>query len=561
MFLWLLILISNGTQLDSTAIDTIKTEKYEIPLIVDFTQTGRLDSVLNQERVLEPILLFKGFAEFVNFAPYLIRDRGYAIDLLSPYPIAVDLHSHSLKNYFLDNFNFVSLPVNFMRPVGLSRGATENGICALNIATKINVYNEPHSSLYFTMFGGSKYSIDFTRAITNSTGFYLNGLYSRQYKNSDKVYLRTNTGYANLYFNKFIPSRIDLIFSENNYDTLFNISFHDISLTMGNELYKLAIFQMTNTTEQTNPIDSSKAKNEWITYGAIQRLILEWRNFENIFGLDIAENKFRYSLDGPLSKKQLEFYHSVNFYFHRLIAGLGYRIDYETDRQVYLNPITRLKYDILNGLSIFGELDLFHRRANFLEHYGNGHQIDRMINLIGNPDIKDEKYLHKEIGMEFKEVVFSLYHSAITNQIVYQPESSNSFSVVNIDNHTISGFEGFFEVPIWKNLSLAGAFNYLSKPEIPETFPRTNLKFCLNWKRKTERSNIYFFTRLNFMTERIDITDNHYPQFWTISPGLSIKFITLNLGMLFENILDENPGDFPNMGRNFSLEINWEFWD
>jgi len=559
VFFWLFILIGNEIGQDSTVVDSIK--KYEVPEIVDFTRTSVFDNSLDQTWVIEPILFFTGFKEFVYFTPYLTKDKGYAIDMVSPYPVEILLHSHPLNDYLIEHFNFVSLPINFLNPIKLNKGSVEN-FNTLEINTKVNTYDEPYSYLYFTMFGGNTiYNLDFTRAISNDAGFYLSGLYSRQYKNSDQLYLRTNAGYANFYYNQFVPSRVDVIITNNNYDTLSTIDFSDITITAGNDFYKIALFRIENKLEYLDTLSSSNFKNRLTTYGTNQRVLFSFKNFENIFGLDAATSSFKYDISGSQNNNNLEFYQRVNYNIHRLTVGLGYQINDEPDKNIYFNSQTRLKYDIFDNFKIFGRLNLFHKRANFVALYGNENVLNKKINIIGNPNIKDEKYFHKEIGFQIRNSMLSFYHSAITNQIVYRRDSTNYYSAVNIDQSEIVGFESFFEIPVWKCFSAGGVFNYLLKAESSSTFPKTNLKFWLNWQRKTERSVVCFFTRFNYTAERNDLAGNHYVQFWTISPGLMVKFITLRLGMILDNMLDKRAADFPNMESGFSLEIKWEFWD
>ncbi|MEO0205466.1 MAG: TonB-dependent receptor [candidate division WOR-3 bacterium] len=561
MFFWLLVLLGNGIEQDSVAIDSIQIKRSEIPEIIDFGNTGVLDSSLSQTRVIEPVLFLNEFKEFTFFTPYLIRDQGYSLEIKSPHKQKVLLHSHYLDNYFIENFNFVSLPVNFLRPLRLRKMTADESIRNLEIDTRVNIYDQPYSCLYFSIFGGNKYNLDFTRAITNFMGFYLGGLYSRQYKNSDHRYLRTNAGYANFYYNQLIPSRIDIIYTDNNYDNFHNLKFSDITLTTGNDFYKISAFRTANGSTYLDTTSDRSLKNQLTTYGANQRIMFSLRGCENIIGLDASTSTFKFDSDNSLSNEQIDFYQKVNYGLNRLTAGLGYRITYETDRSVYFNPDVRLKYSLFDESGVFGRLKRFYDRANFVARFGNENLTEKFINISGNPDIKDEEYLHGEIGVDVKNSVFSFYHSEITNQIVYQEDSSGHFSAVNIEKNNVSGLEGFFEMPIWKWFSIGGTFNYLLKSEIYDLFPKTTLKFWLNAQRKTERSLVCFFTRFNYVSERNDIAGNHYKQYWTMSPGLSIKFITLDLGMILENVLNESAGDFPNMERRFSSEVKWEFWD
>ncbi len=557
--MWLFILAGNEIAQDSSVVDSVK--KYEVPTVVNFSQAGVLDSSLKQTRVIEPVLFFTGFKEVVNFTPYLIKDRGYCLDIITPYPLEVFLQSHSLNNYFTESFNPVLLPIHFLKTAKLNNGFGKN-FQRLEIDTKVNTYEKPYSYLYFTMFGNNTiYNLDFTRAITNDIGFYLSGLYSRQYKNYEQVYLRTNGGYANIYYNQFIPSRLDIIFTDNDYGTLWSIDFSDITFTAGNDLYKLAIFRTANGTEYLDTLSNVRYQNHLTTYGTNQQMVFSYKNIGNVFGFNATTSRFEYGFNSFETDNNLEFYQGINYNLNRFCAGFVYSVDYALDKNLYFNPGGEIKYDIFDNMRIFGGLSLSHRRANFIAHYGNENLAIKDFNILGNPDIKDEEYFHKEIGLQIKNLNFNFYHCAISSPIGYHRDSANYYSAVNFEKGEIAGLELFYDIPLGKYFSFAGVFNYLLKDEPSSIFPRTNAKLYLNWQRETERSVICLFTRFNYISDRYDLAENHYSQFWNIAPGLTIKFITLKLSMMIDNILDQKPADFPDVERSFNLEIKWEFWD
>jgi len=108
---------------------------------------------------------------------------------------------------------------------------------------------------------------------------------------------------------------------------------------------------------------------------------------------------------------------------------------------------------------------------------------------------------------------------------------------------------------------VTGVCNYQIYNDFPSAFPDFFTNFTLNWQRKTERSVMNVYTRFNYVNARHYPSGNYYEPFFTISPGLSLKFLTLHLGLIFNNVTDTRPEDFPEIVRNFSMEIKWEFWD
>ncbi|MEO0106614.1 MAG: hypothetical protein ABIL46_04720 [candidate division WOR-3 bacterium] len=550
MFLCLFFLITNGVDSDTTTIDSLQKMRYEIPKIVDFSTTGTLDSSLNQTRVIEPVIFLSGFYDIFQHIPYLLIERVYMSNLLSPYPSTIFINSHYLDNYFL-NFNFITFPVNFIKSFTLNKKYTISGVNIIDINTKFNSYDQPYSCLYFTLFGlNTIYNIDFTRAITNSTGFYLGGHYARQYKSLERLYLSTKGGYANIYYNQFMPMRLDIILADNSYDTIINFDFSDIALTGGKDFYKFLIFR--TAIKLCDTVD----ENQFLTYGTQHKILFYLAGFENIFEICALENQFN---PAKFKNNSIVFTQNTNYKFRNVIAGVGYDIDYGANK-IYLEPAARLGFQILSDAEIFVRSGLFNRGADFVARYGNEKFIHRFVNIKGNPEIKDEAHFHREIGIVLKNSVINLYNSRIKNQIIYQLEGTGSYSAVNIDN-TITGIEGLFVFPTIKGFSATGVCNYLLYSDFPLEIPDLFVKLVLNWQRKTMRSEVNIFTRFNFIDKRYDASGNSYEAFYTISPGLTIEFLTFNLSVIIENVTDTRAGDFPNMVRNFGMEIKWEFWD
>ncbi|MGQ9702476.1 MAG: hypothetical protein ACUVQT_08490 [bacterium] len=559
MLCWFLFVIGSEFVQDSTEVDSVI--KYKMPSVINFSQTGVIDSSLKQKRVIEPVIFFGGVNEIIYFTPYLSKDKGYTLNLIAPYPVEILFHSHKLNNYFLESFNLYSLPINLIRAVRLNNDL-ESDLHELEFETKVNVYDEPYSYLYFTMFGGSSvYNVDFTRAITDNAGFYLSGLYSRQYKNNDRLYLQTNGGYMNIYYNQFIPSRIDVFFTDNDYGPLWHTGLGDIAVTLGSSFYKIAIFRTENSFEYFDTLQGLFYENRFITYGTNQRMLYYFKDLENIFGLNFTISSFKYDTSGLIKDNDIEFYQKINYKFHRLSTGLGYHIDYEKEKNLYLNPSWRIKYDISDDIHILGTSKILHRRANFVAKYGNENLVMKDYYVQGNPDIRDEKYFHKEIGIQFKSSILYFYHSAISAPVVYRRDSTNYYSAMNGIHGEVAGFELFYEIPWGKYFSFSGVYNYLLKVEPSTILPRTNLKLFLGGQRTTERSLVCLFTRFNYLSDRYDEAGNYYREFWTIAPGLMVKFITLRFNMIIDNILGKKAGDFPNTEKGFNLEVKWEFRD
>ncbi len=532
-------------------VDSTPVRRYAIPEIISFSTTGILDSALNQIRVIEPDIFLSGFSDLFRNSPYIMKEKGYIVNLLSLYPFTVLINSHYLDQYFSKGFNFTVFPYNFIKSVVFIKKYINSGVNSIDLNTKFNNYDQPYSYLYFTLFGPNTiYNMDFTRALTNSAGFYLGGLYSRHYRNAEKLYLRTNAGYANFYYNHFMPMRLDIVITGNSYDTIINLDFSDITLTAGEDFYKFIFFRTASK------INNKERENQFLTYGTQHKFLFYLGNLENTFEIDVLTSQFK---PGKYKNNKVDFSQNTNCKFNKIIAGIGYRVDYGSDK-IYFEPEARLNFEILNKAKIFARSGLFNRRPDFIAHYGNYEFVDRNLIIKGNPDIKAETYFHREIGVVFRNSEINLYNANIKNQIIYQTTGNDSCSVVNVDNK-ITGIEGILISPVIKGFSATGVCNYQIYNDFPSAFPDFFTNFTLNWKRKTERSVMNVYTRFNYVNARHCPSGNYYEPFFTISPGLSLKFLTLHLGLIFDNVTDTRPEDFPEIVRNFSMEIKWEFWD
>ncbi len=551
MFLWLFFLLTNNLNSDTTQIDSVKTVRYEIPRIINYSNTGFLDSTLNHLRVVKPIIFLSNFSDIFYYSTYLLKEKNYTAGLLGYYPSNVLINSHYIDQYFFKEFNFAIFPINFIESAIFIKKYFNSSVDAIDLNTKIDRYSQPYSYLYFTLFGPNTiYNIDFTRAITNSAGFYLGGVYSRHYKISEHRYLRGNGGYGNFYYNQFVPMRLDLIITGNSYDTIINSNFSDITLTVGKEFCKFMIYRTSTK------FYNDSAQNQISTYGMQNKILFNTGNFENILELTALTSQFT---PGKIKNNGIGFSQNTSYKFNNIIIGIGYNLDYIMDK-IYFAPAGRINFQILNDTKIFMRTALFNKRADFISKYGNEKFFNRSVNITGNLDIKDETHFHKEMGVNFKSSIISVYNACIRNQIIYQPVNVGTYSVVNIDNQ-ISGIEGILVSPSISGFSSTVVFNYLMYSDIPLDFPDFFTKFSLNWQRKTERSIVDIYTRFTFVSARYEQTGNYYEPFFMISPGLNWKFLTLNLNMFLDNATNVRPEDFPDMTRKFGMEIKWEFWD
>ncbi|MCX7995233.1 MAG: hypothetical protein N3A65_05640 [candidate division WOR-3 bacterium] len=556
MILCLILLADSLSLSDSCAFDSLKFEQYKIPRIIDFLETGALDSILTPRLLVKPAIFLSGFDGVFCYTPYLICTRSFFIDVKGHEPFAFHINSHAIDDYFRRDLNLVTLPLNFFESIALVRKFTGLGINRIEFKTRVNTYERPYSHLYFTLLGERTiYNIDFTRSFNEYTGIYTSGFYSREYKNYDDSYLKTNGGFLNFYFSRFLPLKFDVLFTNASYDTIINnLNFSDIAITVGDKFYKLLLFR------NNLKISAAINENNFITYGTAQKFLFHLKNFENNIDIIIKSSRFQTPYFDPFRNEIFEFNHNITSNFRQFIAGTDYRVYYDNKR-IYFEPGLRFGYKIKDSLIISAQLLSFYRKPDYISRYGNSHFVDAVIRIMGNTDIKGEKVLHKSVNLGYKKSLITLYHATIKNQIVYQREGNNINYVVNIPENEIAWIEGFFDIPLLYNFSVMSGLNNILMVNIPEGFPEFIFKIGLNWQRETTRSFLNVFCRFNFLGERYDLTGDFYKPFHTISAGFTLRFLTLNLGFIFDNILDNGAEDFPDSSRNLGFEVKWEFWD
>ncbi len=546
--------------MDSTAIDS--AGKYEVPRIISFIKTSSTDSVLGRVEIITPIFFINGFQEITRFTPYIIKERADASYLHTPYPLELKLHCHGLDDYFLNQFNLFLLPLHFFSSVKFQRHPRLGSSHSLELLNKVNVYDRPFSSIYFTLLSkNSTYNFDFARALNADIGFYLGGLYSYLYRMSEDNYLRTQAGSANLYYNQFLPSRVDILVLKNDYGTLTSTNFVDLAVTAGLGGYRIMVHHTADYSKYLDTLVNHTYLNDLKSYGIDQCIYFPFMKTENTIGFNVRLSGFKYDTVSVYDNRGLILYHEFSHTHSRFKAGIGYYLGYRVKDNIYFSPKANLSCAISKDFEMFLLTGLLHKQADFVSEYGNDNFVYRELKIKGNPDIRDESRFHKEIGLRIKNSSIIFYHLTTAQQIALRRDSADFYSAYNIPENTIYGIEFLAELCPLKGVLLGTASSYLIEPGQFSVFPRENFKFILGWNRITARSVIRMVSYWHYYGKRKDVAGNQHEQVWIISPGISIKFLTLSASMLFDNILDTKLIDFPETRRKFGAEVKWEFWD
>ncbi|MEO0166613.1 MAG: hypothetical protein ABIL39_10810 [candidate division WOR-3 bacterium] len=552
MFLCLILLIGKSATGDSGTVDTVTSE---IPTIIDFSATNGLESLLTLRQVIKPVISLAGYHDILSLTPFLLESRSLYAAIKSLAPLSFLINNHPLEDYFLQGcFTLTAVPFNFFEAVSYTKNI-EGKSGAITFAPKVNRFEKPYSYLYFTMFGTNTiYNVDFARAFTDFSGIYLSGLYSHQYQNYDKTYLRTNGGYANLYFNRFIPLRLDFFLTANGGDTIAKAVLNDVALTLGSSSYKLQLFR--NAFKLDNAVD----ENNFVTYAFNQKVLLSRKNFGHDLTMSMRTSQFQTLNCQPFKHEVVEFNHDAAFKIYHFVIGPRYGISYNA-RHIVFNAGFRLRYDFASWLGLMTQILYYPRPPDYVAHYGNARFILKPVKIIGNIRLRDERIFHKEFSLVSGSSRLTFFHTHTENPLIYQREGKDEYYVINGSGNNCAGIEGFFDVPLGRFFSLTTSYQYIFINDIPSGFPERVTKFALNWQKTSPRSVLKAFGRLSFVDKRYDLSGHSYQPFFTFSSGLALKFLTLHFGILFDNLLYTQPEDFSEIRRDIGLEIKWEFWD
>ena len=241
----------------------------------------------------------------------------------------------------------------------------------------------------------------------------------------------------------------------------------------------------------------------------------------------------------------------------------------DTRKYFQANPHLSAFYEIYKNISLKTNFGRSYRLPNFSELYLNQGLI------IGNPDLKNEKAWHYDIGLEYNtdkvKSQISYFYENLTDAIQFVLISGFRFKPLNVEKAKISGIEFGSDYKINKYLSLGIFYNYLraiDKTGRPnqdgmQLVGRPRHKIDLNLNCNIYKCKILFdlgFLSGNYLTQA---NTKYIPRRYDFSMStiFDIKK-NVNISIDIKNILNRHDYDlrgFPLPGRSIysTLNINW----
>lgn len=190
----------------------------------------------------------------------------------------------------------------------------------------------------------------------------------------------------------------------------------------------------------------------------------------------------------------------------------GLRFDQHTQSGVNWSPslnLTQLlgsKVTLKAGVaSAYKAPNLFQSNPNYLL-YSNNNGCQVVTNgttgcfLLGNPDLKPETSINKELGLEYKDEGFSAsvtwFHNDYRNKIqagttpigISATNNHSIFQWTNIGESVVQGLEGSVRLPVSKSLDWINNFTYMIESKNKSTgdylsvIPEYTLNSTLDWR-------------------------------------------------------------------------------
>ena len=539
------------------AVDTVKKDTiiiYEIPEIVRLGQKNAVDSILGITQRVIPAAHDLNPGEAFFSTPFFLLKNGNSISLvdraIDPVRTRVLFNGHTIDNDLTGYLNLYQVPVQCLEEITTAR------VAPLNFVSKVNHYDKPYSSINFSTLGNNTiYNIDFTRALTNDCGFYLDGLYSNAWSDQDSFYRKTNSFYTNLYYNRFLPMRFDFMFSSNSFGNEETDDFVTLSLVSGIGQYELGAH--FNRSEMV-PLDTLTGEYSRITenLGFNTETHSHTALFDYFADLHGAVSKTETGR-GTSAKNRLELLLEADKSYRRFLASAGNGFILVNREQYFLAPHLTLGYVLLDStyldISFIGDI----REPTITELYA---PLDPM-NTKGNQDLETGYLWSKEIGLERKNFQVNLYQTDYDDFIAVRQDTDGYYSAENIGHRSFFGTDGYIEVALCRSVSLGLSGNHLFSGEVEPYLPRTNARLSVMLKRETPRSLLGLIMRAYYIAERHGSNNNFLPVFKGLSLTGIIKFITLTTTLTMDNILDEDVDFYPMPRRNLRVSVKWDFWD
>ncbi len=569
---------------DSTSVDTLKT--YEIPIIIDFqnglyttaeTAPAFYDRSVTDMLVDFPVVRFSSGTDQLNY----ITNKGRKPSYTGFY-----LNGHPLPDNLTGYFNLTQLPLHFFEKVQVGRSVAGSELSSVNLVSRLNRYEKPYSYVDF-MFGSyqsNRYVLDLTRALTDDLGFYLSGSYYKSDGYRDNGDAERSSVYSNIYYDRFLPMRLDLFYAGNDYGVLGSTvtpvdgrqedRWLDVSGTVGIGRAVMTIFY---DYENVNYNDTLYEKSLAIRSDHFGTLIARCDTVLDAT-LDYGLSGFLSAFDGgaafPTSINRFDLWARIQQALGRFFWQAGGYFESASNHDYFFCPHIEVGVDLWQSVSLNAALSRDARAPTLLEHWAPFDTLNPYFKIAGDSTLMPEYCWAKEIGLRGSNFLLSFYWLDFTDYITAaQFLSWPNLQYINWSSWETSGIEGFISYPIRLynadssvmtkfEIGLSGN-SFFNGDSVPYT-PEYNAGAVLSVERATKKLSLGVALSGEFWGTRYDILDEEFDGFNVFSVAGFVKFITLSCVAKINNVLDteyERIPYYPMPTRNFDVSIKWEFWD
>lgn len=186
-----------------------------------------------------------------------------------------------------------------------------------------------------------------------------------------------------------------------------------------------------------------------------------FENYQGIFGFNYVDNfnnstssaKHRYTVRAGYMENRLEL-------FDRLKLNFGARLDDYSNFGTEVNPSFSFLYPVRDNVKLRGSISRSFRSPTFNDLYWPDEGWAK-----GNPNVKPEKGLTKEIGIQTeinRYTAFSLaYYRSDYDDLINWAEETGVWQPKNVNSARIDGIEFWNNIKIANNWSLDTGYTYL----------------------------------------------------------------------------------------------------
>ena len=574
---------------DSTGIDSLKT--YEIPAIInhafDSNFTQRIFSI-KQEII--PDYYDLDISDALYKMPWSVIRAGMdqPFVLLAKGQVRghyhVFLNNHRLYNALSGISHFDNIIVQFIDKIYLSSDQMHNA--GLNILTKTNHYDRPFSLIQYSTgsYGSDLYTADLSRPLTNDLGFYLSGIHRSTHGHRTNNGHTLNAYYANFYWQKIIPGRMDIIYASktigfpgSDQDTLngnLETDFIDASICTGNDKHKFSFYYTADHQKYLDLNTLSPFHDATKTLGADIANYHSLMSFEGEYRLAGAIDMIESDAYGSYNTSLISYWTRLTKRFNKISLSGSCLLDLRDTEHFYAMPKLMTGIELFDSVFIFGSLARFYRSPTIMETHEPDSEYSDYYPLAGNPDLEPEYYWSWELSAKRNDAYITLYRHDYDDRILLVNDNDGRLIAQNTESWQTIGIESVLSAKLYlsqniekEKATMIGVSyygNYLIRGDTMPLLPKGNSSIDLSIERQTHKYTIGAKIREQFNGTRQDLLNGEIDGSRIFSSIAYLRILDLHFSFRCDNIFNEEYSYIPGYlmpTRNYSLSIKWNFRD